>query len=275
MNGPDLEIEYGQMKCGLTYEGAYLTFLKFKDIDIIQKSLDGHQTHGGSAVLIPYANRIKGAEYSFGGRKYSLPEDNEGNSIHGLVRNEKWEARKISDNKIELLYVMHNEGYPSPARVSVIYSLSEFSFSVIATCQNIGLREAPLMIGFHPYFGFKEWNISCTSPLYLLERDESYWPNGELSRTNTDEVNSTNTFDDPFLCYGDVYIRSPELDLKMERFNMPFLHVYNGKYSRGTSVAIEPMTGAPDCYHNNIGLLTLSSGDTFTCGFRIEIHPKP
>lgn len=36
--------------------------------------------------------------------------------------------------------------------------------------------------------------------------------------------------------------------------------IYNGKYSRGESVAIEPMTSAPDTFNNGIGVITLKKG---------------
>ena len=59
--------------------------------------------------------------------------------------------------------------------------------------------------------------------------------------------------------------------IKLERKNMPYFVLYNGKYSRGESVALEPMTGAPDAFNNRIGITEVEPAGEFTCGFKISI----
>lgn len=264
-------MESGEMSCGLSHRGAYLMFLRFENRELIQPSLDGHQTHGGSAVLIPYANRVRNGTYQYEGTTYHLPLDRDGNSIHGLVRDMSWDSRKISENEVEFYSVLMHESYPSYLKVAVRYSLSSYSMTLYSKCENVGPRTCPLMVGFHPYFAMEEWHIKSEMPMFSLHKQDDSWPDGGMDMARQDGLNWKGSFDSTFLSYGSLIISDIKIKIRMERFNMPFLQLYNGKYARGTAVAVEPMTGAPDCYNNGMGLLSLPPGDSFSCGFRITV----
>ena len=52
---------------------------------------------------------------------------------------------------------------------------------------------------------------------------------------------------------------------------MPYIVIYNGEHAGNNAVAIEPMTGAPDAYHNGIGIISLDKGNEFKCSYSIEV----
>ena len=54
--------------------GAYIKSLSLSGVDILMETPDGEQTHGGAALLIPYANRVRNASYTWNGKEYHLPK---------------------------------------------------------------------------------------------------------------------------------------------------------------------------------------------------------
>jgi len=52
---------------------------------------------------------------------------------------------------------------------------------------------------------------------------------------------------------------------------MPFFVLYNGKYAEGKSIAIEPLTGAPDAFNNGIGLKIIDPLKSLNTQFKIKL----
>ena len=79
------------------------------------------------ALIGRYANRIGGASFTLDGKKYSLPANNNGNTLHGGPHgyfNQVWKAKKIADG-VELTYVSKDgeEGFPGNLTATVRYTL--------------------------------------------------------------------------------------------------------------------------------------------------------
>ena len=120
----------------------------------------------GGRMLIPYANRIRGAKYSFNGTEFRLPiNDVAGlnNSLHGLLWNRSLAvlgARAGERSASALLgYTFDpaapgNAGYPFPLRVEIRYTLSAAGLHVAVNATNLDPSGWPLPFfnGWHPYF---------------------------------------------------------------------------------------------------------------------------
>ena len=79
------------------------------------------------ALIGRYANRIGGASFTLDGKKYSLPANNNGNTLHGGPHgffNQVWKARAIP-NGVELTYLSKDgeEGFPGNLTATVRYTL--------------------------------------------------------------------------------------------------------------------------------------------------------
>lgn len=255
-------------------KGAYLISLSLEGKDIIKKSHDDSQTHGGSAVLIPYAGRVRNAEYAFRGVKYNLPANNGSNSIHGFLKDEEWSLINGSSSSALLSCDFTNSGYPSTLHTELEYRLESRKFSVTTHVRNTGYDGCPLLIGFHPYFltGGK-WRLSHSDTMKELVYEDRFFPNGEYREVNFNSLKNTgeHEFDNCYLGGGAITLHGEDRSVTIRRKNMPFLVIYNGKHSEGVSVAIEPMTGAPDSFNNGMGLVELEPGSEFSCGFSIEL----
>jgi Galactose mutarotase and related enzymes len=239
---------------------------------VIPPPEDGMPTHGGSAVLFPFANRIRNGKYEFQGRKFNLPTNKEGHAIHGLVLGREWNVERVSGFSATLSLELSNPSYPTVLEAQVTYTLRKRELHVSLSSHNKGEYDGPLVVGFHPYFNVgARWKLFHDQPVKRLNTN-SHFPDG----TYVDfDFNSLQTpwnfsFDDCFLGGGLLTLTGEKFSISISRENMDFFQVYNGVHAKN-SVAVEPMTGAPDAYNNGIGLRVLPPGGDFHCGFELSL----
>jgi aldose 1-epimerase len=125
----------------MTYGGILVSLkapdrnAKVADVVLGYDNVDGYyanSNHPGTAffgaLIGRYANRIGGASFTLDGKKYSLPANNNGNTLHGGPHgffNQVWKAKMIA-NGVELTYVSKDgeEGFPGNLTATARYTLS-------------------------------------------------------------------------------------------------------------------------------------------------------
>jgi len=127
----------------------------------------------GGAILLPYANRIRGKlspdgktiTASVAGHSLTLPANWSGNnpgaekhSIHGLMRRSQFRDAVV-DNGVQdstvsaFLHAGDFDGHwPSNTDVLVVAKLDHDAFEMTVTARNAGHEPLPMGIGWHPYF---------------------------------------------------------------------------------------------------------------------------
>ncbi|WP_016731101.1 aldose 1-epimerase [Saccharolobus islandicus] len=262
-----MKIKKGDTEAEILTKGAYLNAFRIGSKDMILKGDLERPTRGGMAILIPYSNRVKNAEYIFEGVKYTLPQNREGNAIHGLVMDKEFSVVTKSDDSVSLEHVLEHEGYPSRLDCLITYKVFKYGLRTKIVIRNVGNKRAPLTVGAHPYFiTADDWRI-------IVEKEESVKkcvsfnkiPTGELIKTKLEHTD----YDDCFLISGSIQLHSSYSKVRITRRNMPFVQIYTG--IRGT-VAIEPMSGAPDAYHNGLGLKILEPNESSYFAFAFRFH---
>ena len=262
---PFMKIRYGNTEADILTKGAYLYSFSVNGKDIILRGNLDKPTRGGMAILIPYANRVKGGEYEFDNVKYSLPKNEEGNAIHGLVLDKEFEVKEEKEDEVSLEYLLIHEGYPTTLRCTVMYKVLDKALSVKIKVKNEGNKRAPLTVGAHPYFIVSDdWKIITTSNVVRQCVMKDHIPTGEFTETKIEHKEH----DDCFLVEGEVQLVSSYSSILIRRENMPFIQIYTGVKG---AVAIEPMSGAPDAYHNGIGLKIINPKEEETFSFSIEV----
>ena len=127
----------------------------------------------GGAILLPYANRIRGKLSSDGktitatvaGKTVTLPANwtsgkpgAEKHSIHGLMRRAEFQhvvehdGEKDSSVTADLHAGSFDGHWLSDTDVKVETKLSHDAFEMTATAKNVGHEPLPMGIGWHPYF---------------------------------------------------------------------------------------------------------------------------
>ncbi|HEY4062556.1 MAG TPA: aldose 1-epimerase [Puia sp.] len=246
-----------------------------------------------SAKLSPFPCRIPDGKYRWDGKEYQFRKlFKDGTAIHGLLFNKPFAVTgetggdSSGELSMEYLYQKDDEGYPWSYSCQVRYSLHRDNLLEIATTiTNLDTAVIPMADGWHPYFrlGGKvdEWLLQFHSEA-IVEFDQRLVPTGRLIQY--EEFDSSrllgNTFLDncfvlkPGIVSPSCEIYHPASRLRVSFFPdaaYPYLQLYTP--ANRDSIAVENLSGAPDCFNNKMGLLLLQPGHSqiFTARYKVSV----
>lgn len=128
--------------------------------DITQAKEDVRYYRYGSALLFP-PNRVQGASFTFRGRDYQLPKNEDPNHLHGELCFKPWTVTETGADEegCYLTSEFHFQDddeilsyFPHPLTLRTTYYLQEGRLEARGEVINNGDTEAPYALGFHPYF---------------------------------------------------------------------------------------------------------------------------
>lgn len=249
----------------------------------------------GNPILFP-CNRIRGGKFTFDGREYSFPinEQKTNCHIHGALYALPFKITEIAQDKVSFYYEAKEGeyiGFPHAFSVERKYSLSDGGLEEQTTFANLSDKIMPLMLAFHttfnaPFCGNGE--CLATIPVACEQlRDENFLPTGEFSdggereqnlrrgsyeigKTHLSALYKVNGTECELTANGVIlkYTASPEYGYRM---------TYAEK-GAGFMV-IEPQTSAIDCFHlasapEENGLISLGAGEKITLFTRVAVAEK-
>lgn len=249
--------------------------------------------------LIPWPNRLADGRYEFGGRTLQLPitEPERRNALHGLARWMTWHVEEHEASRAVLSLLMYpRQGYPFALSLEIEYRVGPSNVTVVTNARNVGRAALPYASGFHPYVTVGSPSIdSCmlTVPAAtFLPLDQRRIPTGRSPVTGTEfdfsaarpvgkaqlDIPYTDLARDDdgvarvVLCAPDS---SRSVTVRMDQTHR-FVMVYTGDAlhdppRRRRSVAIEPMTAAPNAFQSGDGLRVLGAGELFSSEWGIEL----
>ena len=196
--------------------------------------------YSGCFMMFPTPCRLTDSQYNFQGKHVRQTKHGEVVDIHGLIRDEAFEASHSDGSllcsiDIDKDHPVH-EGYPFPCRFSLDFSPLERGMQIKFKYENTGTEKAPFGFGLHAFWGVpnnKRENVfiqvPCSQSLELV----NLIPTG-----NALPVEGTKLDLQAFRCLGD-------LDIDMAFWNI----------DRNSAQAIQ---------YKDLGIqLTLQSSDIF------------
>ena len=251
---------------------------------------------GRGQLLAPWPNRLRGGRYEHAGRWHQLPltEPVLGNAIHGLVRWAEWRPVRAAAASCTLAHRLHPQpGYPYTVDLEVTYELDDKGLTVSLEAVNRGATDCPFGAGWHPYLRAAEATVDrtwVTIPAQLrLETDSAAIPVATVPVDAATDFRSARPVADSRLDTaftglvpepdGRVWVRLRDGEhgagtaLWADR-SCPFVMVYTGDTigdptRRRRSIAIEPMTCAPNAFASGDGLHILMPGERTTARWGI------
>jgi aldose 1-epimerase len=244
--------------------------------------------------LSPFPCRIRDGKYEFGGKTYQFNRlFGDGTAIHGLIYDKPFSILEeaISDHSgtvlLEHSYKKDDPGYPFDYDCRVRYILhSDSVLEIVTSVTNLDRTVIPIADGWHPYFqlGGKidDWRLQFHAAA-IVEFDRQLIPTGKLVKYDVFETLHPigDTFLDncfslkPELVSAACEIQHPETGLTISFFpdaSYPYLQVYTPPGR--TSIAVENLSGAPDCFNNRMGLTQLQPGHSqiFTVRYKVGVR---
>ncbi|HXN00988.1 MAG TPA: aldose 1-epimerase family protein [Candidatus Dormibacteraeota bacterium] len=292
-SGQQFVLTFGDQRATVTEVGAGLRTYTVGDRDVI----DGYREDemgsiGRGQLLLPWPNRIEDGQYEFAGTVHQTPltEPSRHNALHGLTRWVNWTAVEEAPDRVLMSLLLHpQEGYPFALRLLADYRLSTAGLTVRTRATNVGMQAAPYGAGHHPYLTVGtliDEALLKLPALMRLEANDRLIPTGRLLPTkgtafdflelrpigslHMDTAFATLVPDTDGLIR--VHVEAPgggpAVTLWMEplyRFVMVYTPDTIPQVSRRRrSLAIEPMTCAPNAFRSGDGLVVLQPGETWT-----------
>jgi aldose 1-epimerase len=242
--------------------------------------------------LSPFPCRIRDGIYQFEGKTHHFSRlFGDGTAIHGLIFDKPFSViEEATDDHsgtvaLEYSYKKEDPGYPFDYDCQVSYILHpESILEVVTSVTNLDKTVIPIADGWHPYFqlGGKidDWRLQFYSEA-MLEFDAKLIPTGKLLQYNAFETPRLigDTFLDncfslkPDLVSPACEIYHPATGLTVAFFpdaSYPYLQIYTPPAR--TSIAVENLSGAPDCFNNRMGLILLPPGHSqiFTVRYKVS-----
>ena len=282
-SGEQIELTHDDQTAVVTEVGAGLRTYSAAGRDVLDGYRDDELASSGRGqLLIPWPNRIQDGVYEHEGRRYQLDlsEPARGNAIHGLVRWLSWSVSERADNRVVLEHLLRpGPGYPFTLELRVEYSLSSDGLTVFTTATNAGAETCPYGAGAHPYLAVDAETVDHAvlrvPARSVLEADARGIPIGsspvessELDFREPRPVGPTRLDH----CFSDldrdeagrarVVIGETTLWAD-ERY--PYLMIFTGDGLpdvQRRSLAVEPMTCAPNAFVSGDGLVRLEPGES-------------
>jgi aldose 1-epimerase len=243
-------------------------------------------------VLIPWPNRLADGRYVFRGRSHQTPltEPGKGNAIHGLTRWINWEALRHDADQVTMGLRLHPQpGYPFTLDVEIEYRLAADGLSVLTTARNAGADPLPYGEGHHPYLNTGTELIDEAylrlPALLRMEFDKRLIPTGRITKVEGTEYDfleprrlgkiQLDTTFTGLLPGPDGITRVDVLDGDRNRRltiwmdqTYQYVQVFTADTledpgRRRRSIALEPMTCAPNAFQTGQGLIVLEPGEAF------------
>jgi len=295
-SGEQVELSLGDQRAVVVGVGGGLRAYSVGDRSI----LDGYGVEevcpsGRGQLLAPWPNRIEDGTYEFDGRTYqlALDEPERRNAIHGLVRWSNWSVADREPHRVALEHRLHpRPGYPFTLDLRVEYSLADNGLTVQSTATSAGPEACPYGIGAHPYLtaggGLVDDLELCVPAATALVSNERSIPVGRGSVEGTEL-----DFRDPKPiggveldhCFTDL-VRDDDGRASVQVGGIatlwvdesyPYLMVFTGDPLPDVarrSLAVEPMTCAPNAFRSGEGLVRLAPGQAHAGSWGIAVKSR-
>ena len=131
---------------------------------MMRRASDGETSPSNLAsfVMAPWANRLAGAAFAFGGRTHKLrATSSDGTAIHGDVRARPFVVLDRSPVSARLAFDSRTVGdanFPFPFEVVVRYEVMGMTATIEVDVVNHGSEPMPAGCGLHPYFMRRLWD---------------------------------------------------------------------------------------------------------------------
>ena len=286
------EIESGDHRAVVSESGATLRVYEAAGRPVVEP-FDGPDTEVVGCqgqILAPWPNRTVDGRWTGGGTTYQLwlTEPERGHAIHGLVRTLAWTPVDPRPDRITLATtLLEHPGWPFPLSFSVTYAVGPEGLVSTVTATNVGRRPCPYGAAAHPYLHLGGAAVDDVvvdlAAATVVETDDRLAPTGrrptagspfafdgsgpigdrrvdnaftDLARLPDGRAAATLTTPDGArtTLWGDASVGWWQLftgDALPERW-------------RRTTLAVEPMTCAPDALNSGDGLVVLPPGASHT-----------
>jgi aldose 1-epimerase len=291
-SGAQYRIASGDHEATVVEVGGGIRTYTAAGVDVLEGYAEDERCSGGRGqLLLPWPNRLRDGRYRFaeGDQQLALTEPDRHNAIHGLARWMNWSASAHDADRVVMELVLHPQpGYPFILGLSVEYRLTAAGLAVATTAVNLGRQACPYGAGAHPYLtvgtDLVDDAVVGVPGATRLETDDQGIPVDSSSVAGTEfDLRAPRRVGGAVLdtAYtdlegGEVTMTYPGTGRRVRlwmdgshRWLMLFSGDTLGPERRRRSLAVEPMTCAPNAFVSGDGLRILEPGESWTTSWGV------
>lgn len=273
-----------------TANGPFNIIDNYPDKKAVESQLS---TSFKSAKLSPFVCRISDGTYQWEDKRYEWgTKFMDGSAIHGILYNKPFNVDDQYSNdeqaavRLKYQYKKEDAGYPFNYSCEILYILHPGNMLQIeTTVHNLEDISIPIADGWHPYFTLggkiNDYQLQFASDT-LLEFDDKLVPTGKFLYDPS--FIEPNQIGDRFLdnCFQlqlqeavpvcVMHNSANQLTLLLyNNSNYPYLQLFTPDHRN--SIAIENLSGAPNCFNNGMGLKILlpRRTETFNVWYQLTL----
>ena len=226
--------------------------------------------------LLPYSNRLGYRRFRWKGRDYTTRANvaDSPHSLHGIGWQRPWQI--VSSSVLEVVLELEHKAdddWPFAFTARQYFSLSAESFSVRLQFTNIAELEAPVGLGWHPYFPKRQRSRLHIELSDRWEADATLLPTRKVAQPGIDSDLSHLDFDNCFEGWrGPARIRDERFSLQLTS-SLPYLVVYTPPDR--DYFCVEPVSHVNNAIHMadpaSCGLVALAPGATLEAAMRLDV----
>jgi aldose 1-epimerase len=233
-----------------------------------------------SGKMNPFSCRLNKGTYTHENHSYQFNKFYLGeHALHGLIYDADFEIASTNSSEnhasvlLEYEYHQYDNGFPFDFTIQLLWTLwRNNKITIETTLINQGNNTFPMMDGWHPYFKLGNTIDDCTLQFQckgILEYDKSLIPTGKIipnTQFNTPQKLAGIELDNGYLLeeqHLNCILESQQFRLIVSPSKAyPYLQLYTPPGRK--SIAIENLSGAPDCFNNKMGLHIMQPQEVWT-----------
>lgn len=237
--------------------------------------------------LVPFVNRVRGGQFSFGGRDVRLTPNLPGDPspLHGQGWLAAWQVARADATSAVLTFDHRAGEWPWSYSATQTFALDEAGLSLTLACTNRSDEPMPCGLGQHPYFPCGPETRIDTAAEVVWTIDAQVLPVERVPATGrydlADRLACGQDLDHGFGGWsGSATMTDPgwPFDLVLSSPDARFFQIYSPG-SGGFFVA-EPVShanaalGEPEADWPDLGLRVLDPGEEMSLALRLDVRPK-
>jgi aldose 1-epimerase len=243
-----------------------------------------------SGKMNPFSCRLHNGMYTHESTPYTIEKYYLGkHAIHGVLYDALFEIVATQSNEdsatliLKFEYKKLDKGFPFHYDMHIKWTFeNENKVTASTTITNKDQVNFPMMDGWHPYFKLGKSIDDCTiqfSDKGILEYNEELIPTGNLKANN--EFEKPKNLNGIELDNGYVLDNTnPNCILENKDYklivtpdeNYAYLQLYTPPGRK--SIAIENLSGAPDCFNNKMGLHIMQPQEVWSLTTQFQLFNK-
>ena len=176
-----VQLQRGADRATVDLVGGRVASFRAGQVDVLAGREHPDQFAYRGSLLAPWPNRVTGGRWTWRGHELQLPRNDPTGvdaALHGLVVDARFSVQDRSSSAVSLVHHLEpTAGYPFALDVHAGYALTDDGLACTLRAVNVGVDDAPVGLGVHPYISAAGAvdDVELTLPAHTMLVTDDQW----------------------------------------------------------------------------------------------------